>query len=67
MKLENVDPDRLEHKFIPNLTGKPFELSREYIKDVQEMTGSHVLEEILGQVSLEFSPYISRTLRKTMC
>ncbi|KAJ2076432.1 fatty acid synthase alpha subunit Lsd1, partial [Coemansia sp. RSA 988] len=40
-----VDPSRC---YIPNLTGKPFELSKEYITLVANITNSAVLVELLG-------------------
>ena len=45
------DPQKLIGKYIPNLTAAPFEVSREYFRDVQRLTGSSPLREILAEVS----------------
>ncbi|KAL4747879.1 hypothetical protein BDW72DRAFT_206089 [Aspergillus terricola var. indicus] len=50
MSEEEVSPGRLIGKYIPNLVGKPFELSREYIQDVLALTKSPVLETVLREV-----------------
>ncbi|PWY73494.1 fatty acid synthase subunit beta [Aspergillus eucalypticola CBS 122712] len=42
-----VDPDRLIGKYIPNLVAKPFELSREYIQGIMQLTKSPVLGDVL--------------------
>lgn len=51
-----VDPDRLIGRYIPNLVAKPFELSREYIQGIMQLTKSPVLGDVLQKVSLELSP-----------
>lgn len=51
IKRENVDPKELVGKYIPNLTGKPFELSRAYFEEVGKLTGSAEINRILGRVS----------------
>lgn len=35
-KRENVDPKQLIGKYIPNLTGRPFEISRAYFEEVED-------------------------------
>lgn len=44
---ENVKADRLIGKYIPNLTAKPFEITKEYFQDVYDLTGSEQIKEIL--------------------
>lgn len=44
----DVDPQRLVGKWIPNVMGKPFSLSPEYIQDVHRLTGSPILREVLA-------------------
>lgn len=51
IKRENVDPKQLIGKYIPNLTGMPFEISRAYFEEVGRLTGSEEIERILGRVS----------------
>jgi fatty acid synthase subunit beta len=48
---ENIDPDKLVGKFIPNVTGKPFSVDRRYVEEVAEMTGSTALRRVLETVS----------------
>ena len=51
IKRENVDPKQLIGKYIPNLTGKPFEISRAYFEEVGKLTGSEEINRILASVS----------------
>lgn len=44
---ENVKVDRLVNKYIPNLTAKPFELTKEYFQNVYDLTGSEKIKNIL--------------------
>ena len=44
----DVDPQRLVGKWIPNVMGKPFSLSSEYVQDVLRLTGSPILSEVLA-------------------
>lgn len=44
---ENVKADRLIGKYIPNLTAKPFELTKEYFEDVYKITKSEKIKEII--------------------
>ncbi|CCD27159.1 tetrafunctional fatty acid synthase subunit FAS1 NDAI_0J02670 [Naumovozyma dairenensis CBS 421] len=44
---ENVKVDRLAGKYIPNLTAKPFAVTKEYFQDVYDLTGSCRIKEIL--------------------
>ena len=47
---DDVSVDRLVGKYIPNLTAKPFDISREYLEDVMRLTGSPVIEKVLEGV-----------------
>jgi fatty acid synthase subunit beta len=51
---ENIDPDKLVDRFIPNVTGKPFSVDREYVQEVAEITGSESLRDLLSKV--RYSP-----------
>lgn len=42
-----VKPASLIGKYIPNLTAKPFELTKEYFQDVYDLTGSDKIKSIL--------------------
>lgn len=44
---ENVKADRLIGKYIPNLTAKPFQITKEYFQDVYDLTGSEKIKDIL--------------------
>ncbi|KAJ1727024.1 fatty acid synthase alpha subunit Lsd1, partial [Coemansia biformis] len=44
---DTVSPDVLYHRYIPNLTAVPFEVSREYFERVLEQTGSTVMRRAL--------------------
>jgi fatty acid synthase subunit beta len=55
-----INPSKLVGKYIPNLTARPFEITYDYFKMVQELTGSpkikHVLEnweELTGEKAPE--------------
>lgn len=42
-----VKPANLINKYIPNLTAKPFELTKEYFEDVYKLTGSEKIKNVL--------------------
>lgn len=44
---ENVRPERLIGKYIPNLTAKPFAITKEYFQNVYELTHSEQIREVL--------------------
>ncbi|KAI1378777.1 fatty acid synthase beta subunit [Hypoxylon crocopeplum] len=44
---KSIDPDQLVGKYIPNLTARPFELTREYFEYVHEMTRSPRIGKVL--------------------
>ncbi|KAI5360752.1 Putative Acyl transferase domain superfamily, maoC-like dehydratase domain, fatty acid synthase [Septoria linicola] len=43
----SIDPSKLVGKYIPNVTAKPFELTREYFQDVYDLTKSPRIGNIL--------------------
>jgi fatty acid synthase subunit beta len=43
----SIDPSKLIGKYIPNVTAKPFELTREYFEDVYRLTKSPRIGNIL--------------------
>lgn len=43
----SVDPSKLVGKYIPNVTAKPFELTREYFEDVYKLTNSPRIAKVL--------------------
>ncbi|GAM91484.1 hypothetical protein ANO11243_095350 [Dothideomycetidae sp. 11243] len=44
----SIDPSKLVGKYIPNVTAKPFELTREYFEDVHRLTNSPRIANILA-------------------
>lgn len=44
----SVDPSKLVGKYIPNVTARPFEISKEYFEDVYRLTNSPKIKEILA-------------------
>jgi hypothetical protein len=51
---ENIDVDKLVGKFIPNVTGKPFSIDKDYVEYAAHITNSTSLRELLNQVSKHF-------------
>lgn len=47
MMASNALPAKLINKFIPNVMARPFSLDRIYIKEAYDLTGSHVLRDLL--------------------
>lgn len=43
----SIQPSKLIGRWIPNVTGHTFNVSREDVEEVQQLTGSHVLKEML--------------------
>ncbi|ETN42931.1 uncharacterized protein HMPREF1541_02089 [Cyphellophora europaea CBS 101466] len=43
----SIDPAKLVGKYIPNVTAKPFALTKEYFTEVMELTGSPKIAKIL--------------------
>ncbi|OCK86339.1 beta subunit of fatty acid synthase [Lepidopterella palustris CBS 459.81] len=44
----SIDPSKLVGKYIPNVTAKPFELTKEYFEDVYRLTNSPKIGAILA-------------------
>ncbi|KAH8807720.1 fatty acid synthase beta subunit [Xylogone sp. PMI_703] len=44
---ENINPDQLVGKFIPNVTGTPFSLDRSYVEYVADITRSILLKSLI--------------------
>ena len=44
----SIDPSKLVGKYIPNVTAKPFQISKEYFEDVYRLTNSPRIKEILN-------------------
>ena len=44
---DDLQVDRLEAKFIPNLIGKPFRLDDEFLRETWQLTGSEILKELV--------------------
>ncbi|KAI9713282.1 MAG: beta subunit of fatty acid synthetase [Chrysothrix sp. TS-e1954] len=43
----SIDPSKLVGKYIPNVTAKPFSLTKEYFEDVYKLTSSPKIKDIL--------------------
>ena len=43
----SIDPSKLIGKYIPNVTARPFEISKEYFEEVYKLTNSPKLAKIL--------------------
>jgi fatty acid synthase subunit beta len=43
-----IDPSKLVGKYIPNVTAKPFELTKEYFEDVYKLTNSPKIGAVLA-------------------
>ena len=43
-----IDPAKLVGKYIPNVTAKPFEITKEYFEEVHKLTGSPRLAHIIA-------------------
>jgi len=52
----------LENRYIPNLSGRPFELSWDYIEDIYSITESPVLGAMLDHRGKKITPAFARTL-----
>lgn len=52
----SVDPDKLVGKYIPNVTAKPFELTREYFEYVFQLTQSPRIGKILDEREKYWGP-----------
>ena len=43
----SIDPSKLVGKYIPNVTAKPFEISKEYFEEVYKLTNSPRIAKVL--------------------
>ena len=43
----SIDPSKLVGKYIPNVTAKPFSLTKDYLEDVYKLTNSPKIKDIL--------------------
>ena len=43
-------PEQFVGRYVPNLTAKTFEISKEYVEEVEELTGSETLRKLLDEV-----------------
>ncbi|KAF4458052.1 fatty acid synthase subunit beta [Fusarium austroafricanum] len=50
LKLDKAGSTKLIGRYIPNLTGKPFEVTRQYFKEVLRLTGSIMIQQALESV-----------------
>lgn len=53
-----IDPRRLVGKYVPNVTGEPFALSREYFKKVLARTGSAQVREVVDRWDEHWGPRV---------
>lgn len=64
----SIDPSKLIGKYIPNVTAKPFEITKEYFEDVYRLTNSPKIREILqnweGYERGEITPSEAREMRR---
>lgn len=44
---EDIFPERLVGKFIPNVMGKPFSVEKSYVEEVARVTGSEPLQKLV--------------------
>ena len=44
----SIDPSKLVGKYIPNVTAKPFQLTKEYFEDVYKLTNSPCNSQVLA-------------------
>ena len=45
----SIDPGKLVGKYIPNVTAKPFEISKEYFEEVYKLTNSPRIAKVLEE------------------
>jgi fatty acid synthase subunit beta len=46
---EDIQPDDLLGRFVPNVMGRPFSLDREYIAEAMRVMGSETLQTIINE------------------
>lgn len=47
IRKDDIDPQQLVDRWIPNVVGQPFSLDRSFIESVQRITGSESLKSLL--------------------
>lgn len=47
IKQEDIDPTKLIGKYVPNVTARPFEISKESFEHVYQVTKSERLKDVL--------------------
>ena len=57
---ERLDPERLVGKYIPNVTGSPFQITKEYFELVHHVTKSERIGKVLDSWDGEWLPRIER-------
>jgi 3-oxoacyl-ACP reductase-like protein/enoyl reductase-like protein/3-oxoacyl-(acyl-carrier-protein) synthase len=57
-----IDAQRLVHRYVPNLVGRPFELTRDFVESVVAKTGSPVLMDVLARFEMQKPDVLARTL-----
>lgn len=60
MERERLDPERLVGKYIPNVTGSPFQVTKEYFELVHQVTKSERVGKVLNSWEGEWFPRIER-------
>lgn len=67
-----IDPSKLVGKYIPNVTAKPFEISKEYFEEVYKLTNSPRIGSVLANwekyenSSTEATPARARSLSQVL-
>jgi fatty acid synthase subunit beta len=57
-----VDPDRLVGKYIPNVTGTPFEITKDYFEEVLKATKSARVKAVLDQWDTRWMPKVRQEM-----
>lgn len=57
--VENVDMDLLIGKYVPNLTAKPFEISREYVQEIYNLSNSPILEQVTAHTFIVILTHVN--------
>jgi fatty acid synthase subunit beta len=47
IRVEDLDPDKLVGRYVPNVTARPFDVSREAFEYAYQVTGSERLKDVL--------------------
>jgi fatty acid synthase subunit beta len=51
LAMEYIEPEQFVGKFIPNVMGKPFSITKSYVKQVADVTGSRQLLRMLQEMA----------------